>query len=204
MYKKKKAVRATILAALLLAVAVLPARATTFARLELPEMARLATKIVQARAVESHAEWNADRTSISTYTTFEVLDSLKGSIPGERIVVKQLGGKVGHLIMKVHGEPHFQPGDETILFLDDDAVEPTMGRIVGMAQGNYRIVRDGATQERFVVSTTEGASVFDPRTRSFSTLAERLRLEEFKQEVRELLGGEPGVPEGTPEPRNEK
>ena len=204
MNQKKNSLPAAILATLLLAVVVLPARATTFARLQLDEMAHLATKIVQARAVESHSEWNTDRTSIYTYTTFEVLDSLKGLTPGQRIVVKQFGGKVGHLIMKVHGEPFFQPGDETILFLYDDAVEPSTTRIVGMAQGNYRIVRDGATQERIVVSTTEGASVFDPRTRSFSLPAERLHLEEFKQKVRELLGGEPGVPERTPDERSEK
>ena len=191
------------LLAVLLALS-LPAQSTTFVRLSLEEMTGYATRIVEARALESHSEWNAEHTRIFTYTTFEVLDSLKGVSPGERVVVKQFGGKVGHLVMHVHGEPRFQPGDEAVLFLFDDSEEPGTARVVGMAQGNFRVERDRATGEKFVVSALEGANYFDPRTQMFSKPTERLPLEEFKQRVQGLIAPESAEPQGEATRRKEK
>lgn len=202
--KSSQVLRKSLLAIFVLAAAVLPARATTFARLSLDEMTRLATRIVEARAIESHSAWNAEHTTIFTYTTFVVLDSLKGASASEKITVKQFGGKVGHILMKVYGEPQFPPGEDAILFLYPDPQEPDTERIVGMAQGNFRVVVDRILGEKFAVSAMEGASFYDPRTGTFSVPAGRQPLQEFKQKVRKMVGAEDKTPEAAPEPRLEK
>lgn len=187
---KDFSVRCALALVCLLSAGSLTARATTLQRLSLEQMTSLSTRILHARAIESHSRWNEEHTQIFTYTTFEVLDSLTdGDLP-EQIVVKQFGGKVGHLIVEAHGEPLFRPGEESVLFLVRDRQEPETERIVGLAEGNYRVVRDRASQEKVVVSTTEGASYFNPRTQTFTKSTERLRLEELKERVRQLLSTE--------------
>lgn len=188
----------------LVCVACLSAQATTFVQLSLEQMTGYATRIVEARALESHSEWNAEHTRIFTYTTFEVLDSLKGEGTGERLVIKQLGGHVGHLVMHVDGEPQFRAGEEAVLFLAEDREEPARERIVGMAQGSYRVRREPGTNRGYVTRSPEGAVYFDPRRQSFTELSERLPLEEFKQRVRQILSGRPQPSPDSAAPRQEK
>jgi hypothetical protein len=159
------------------------AEATTLVRMELGELAGAASLIARVRCVSSASRW--DGGEIWTFTTFEVVETLKGSAAGQ-ITVRLIGGRVGHLLSKVEAVPRFQPGEETILFL-----EPTRAgelSVSGWAQGTFRIHRDPQSGRESVTQDTSGMGMFDPATREFRPGGVRnLPLEEFKQGVAAAL-----------------
>ena len=177
--------RRSILAATwlgLLALA-LTAQATTLVRMDLQELAAAASLVARVRCVSSESRWDGEE--IWTFTTFDVLETLKGSAP-EQITVRLIGGRVGHLISTVDGVPRFRPGEEAVLFL-----EPTRAgelSVTGWVQGTFRIQRDLHTGRESVTQDTSGLAVFDPATRQFRPGGVRnLPLEEFKQRVAAAL-----------------
>lgn len=127
---------ALLLACLTLAVA---AGATTIVPMSVDELTQAASTVVLAQAGESWSQWNPQHTIIFTYTRFTVATSLKGSA-ATQIVVKQPGGIVGSIGQVVPGVRHFQPGENTVLFLRPSTT-PGAHVIVGLMQGNFRVYR---------------------------------------------------------------
>ncbi len=64
--------------------------ATTVIPMDVDKLASVSTHIVEARAVQSVSQWNADHTLILTYTQFAVTRTLKGQAPAT-FMVRQLG-----------------------------------------------------------------------------------------------------------------
>src|ERR1700733_6721937 len=107
---------ASVLTSLLLTAICAPATtATTLARLSLAQMAHAAGSIVRVRCLSVSSQWEAG--TIWTFTEFQVLEHFKGAPPA-RIRVRMPGGRVGHVVATVEAAPKFQPGEETILFLE--------------------------------------------------------------------------------------
>jgi hypothetical protein len=104
------------------------------------DMTRAATDVVEARAVSSRAAWNEQHTLIYTYTTFQVTQVLKGG-PAQEIKVKQPGGTAGGYTQKVSGVHHAQNGEEALLFLRPSAAGDGTYVVVGLVQGNFRMIR---------------------------------------------------------------
>ncbi len=114
--------------------------ATTIIPMSVEELARHAEEVVEGQALESWSEWNAEHTLIHTYTRFQVARSLKGASPAV-LIVKQLGGTAGGYAQKVSGVRRFQVGEESLLFLRRSAAGDGTRVVVGLMQGNFRIVR---------------------------------------------------------------
>src|SRR5260370_36286767 len=89
-------------------------RPTTLARMSLDQLAA-ADAVARVRCVGAESRWEAD--GIWTRTTFDVLETLKGSLPG-RVVVRLPGGRVGHLTATVDATPKFAAGEEAYIFLE--------------------------------------------------------------------------------------
>jgi hypothetical protein len=119
--------------------------ATTVIPIPVEELSRRATLIVEARALNSRSEWNAQHTLIFTYTTFQVTSTLKGA-SAPQIIVRQIGGKVDHTVVRVAGVQQWTPGEESVLFLRPSAADAGVMAVVGLMQGDYRVARiNGAT-----------------------------------------------------------
>jgi hypothetical protein len=163
--------------ALWIVVLLLPAvRATTLARLSLEQLAAGSDAIARVRAVRAESRWEYG--SIWTITTFDVVETFKGSLPGQ-IAVRLPGGRVGHLISTVEGTPKFAPGNETVAFLQ----QSTAGgfTIAGWVQGNFRISRDARSGGEIVTQDSSAFAVFDAATRTFRVQGiRRLPIEEFR------------------------
>lgn len=114
--------------------------ATTVIPMSVEEMTRAATDVVEARAVSSRAAWNEQHTLIYTYTTFQVTQVLKGA-RAQEINVKQPGGTAGGYTQKVSGVHHAQIGEEALLFLRPSAAGDGTHVVVGLVQGNFRMIR---------------------------------------------------------------
>jgi len=155
----------------------LPAiRATTLERLSLAQLAAGSDAVARVRFLRAESRW--ENGSIWTVTTFEVVENLKGQLPGQ-IDVRLPGGRVGHLMSTVDGTPKFMPGNEAIVFLQ----RSTAGEftVAGWVQGSFRISRDPRTGGETVTQDSSAFAVFDAATRTFRTEGVRkMPMEEFR------------------------
>lgn len=151
-------------------------RATTLARLSLEQLAAGSDAVARVHAVRAESRW--DSGSIWTITTFDVVETFKGSLP-EQIAVRLPGGRVGHLTSTVEGTPKFAPGNEAVVFLQPS---PAGGfTIAGWVQGNFRISRDARSGGEIVTQDSSAFAVFDAATRTFRAQGiRRMPIEEFR------------------------
>ncbi|MCP8306549.1 MAG: matrixin family metalloprotease, partial [archaeon] len=77
--------------------------------------------IGDVESVESR--WNDDETLIYTYVRISVEDCLKGSLEGEEVTIKELGGEVGEIGLLVSNEPSFVKGEKAKVFLKREGTD---------------------------------------------------------------------------------
>jgi hypothetical protein len=138
------------------------ANGTTLARLRFDELAQQSTAVARLRCLGSEFLW--DRGELWTETRFEVLERNKGLLPGI-VTVRTIGGISGHLHSHVDAVPIFRAGEEVYLFLWQRPGEPY--RVLGWAQGTFRIARNAESGNETVTQDSAMAPIFDPRTRTF-------------------------------------
>jgi hypothetical protein len=169
-----------IFLSLLPALLFLPALgATTLARLSLDQLAAGSDAVARVRYARAVSRW--ENGSIWTVTTFEVVETMKGGLPGE-IAVRLPGGRVGHLAASVEGAPKFNPGDDAVVFLQRS---PAGGfTVAGWVEGTFRISRDPRTRGETVTQDSSAFAVFDAATRAFRTEGiRRMPVEEFRARI---------------------
>lgn len=177
--------RRNCLAGIVLAILLAPpaTRTTTLARMSLEELAAAADVVARVQCLGNESRWESGE--IWTFTLFDIVETIKGSVP-RLITVRLLGGQVGHLISTVDGVPHFQPGEEAILFLEGTRAGDFA--VTGWVQGTFRIRREAHTRRERVTQDSSAVAVFDPATRQFRAADIRnLPLEQFKQRLLQTL-----------------
>ena len=173
-----------------LALATGAAEATMTPRLTLEGMVERSERIVQGRCLRTWSEWDAGRQFIWTHSEIEVSESLKGG-PVTTVTISEPGGRVGDLEMRIEGMPHYQPGEEMVLFVYRTPIG--LWRARGLGQGKYRILADPASGRRRVRGDVSGVALAEPArpTAGRGTELRQLdgmQLEDFKSRLRELIG----------------
>ncbi|HYH00346.1 MAG TPA: hypothetical protein VD837_14530 [Terriglobales bacterium] len=172
-----------VLTFVLLALAMLgTTQATTIVPLSVEDLTRGASTIVRARATRAWSEWNPERTVIYTYTRFNVSQNLKG-LPSAAVVVKQAGGTKDGLKQRLFGVRHFQVGEEAVLFLRPSKAHDGTLVVVGLMQGNFRVLRSATGQvvvtngvpDVSAVTSTGQVSNFTGATLTLQQLESRVR-----------------------------
>lgn len=132
-----------LVAGLLLAAALWPpaAGATSVVPIAVPDLARAAEVVVLGTVRSTRAERDAGGKT-STAVEVKVLKTLKGTHPPGSVIVRQLGGLVAGGGSIVAGAPTFSPGECVLLFLRREGGDL---RLVGEAQGKFRVGRDQGT-----------------------------------------------------------
>ena len=154
-------------------------QATTLARLSLDELAAASEAVARVRCTTTESRW--ENGSIWTVTTLDVVETLKGNLPG-RIQVRLPGGRVGHLTASVDGAPRLAAGAEAIVFLEKSLAGGFT--VAGWVEGTFRISRDLRTQAEIVTQDSSAFAVFDTTTRAFRAEGvRRMPLEEFRSRV---------------------
>jgi hypothetical protein len=158
----------------------LPAiRATTLARLSLDQLAAESDAVARVRCAGAESRW--ENGSIWTVTTFDVMETMKGALPGE-ITVRLPGGRAGHLTALVDGTPKFSPGAEAVVFLERSRAGGYT--VAGWVEGTFRILRDPQTGSETVTQDSSAFAVFDTVTRTFRTEGIRhMPMEEFRARI---------------------
>ena len=149
-------------------------------QMDLKSLVAGADTIIQGRAEAVYSQWDSDRRVIYTYISIGVDEILKGE-SRRSLLIKQLGGTVGSLVMTVSGMPGFEVGAGVIVFLEDSG-NGTF-QIVGLNQGKYVIAEDSA------ISNISGVDLLNPKTGLLSgaSVVNKVPLEEFKDKIRELV-----------------
>jgi hypothetical protein len=126
-------------AALILAAAVTSAMVVP---LQLSDIVAQSDLIVHGKVVGLESNWTADRSTIQTDVTLQVLDVVVSRLDvQEQVTFRVEGGRVGEQEVRTSVDPDFEEGDEGIFFLqlDADLLHPTL---VGRSQG-YLPIKDG-------------------------------------------------------------
>jgi hypothetical protein len=181
----------SLLGALAIMAAALPASSTTVTAPTFDELVRRSELVIVARVVATRSAWVDSRSgrSIVTDVTVSIEQTLKGPTYAERSL-EFLGGTVGEDTLRVDGMPEFHVGDRAVLFLNE-AGRPA-SPVVGFMYGWFRIVQDSATgvdmirthDGRPLVSTED---VGNPRPAPRVAPARTLSLFDFSREIVEKV-----------------
>lgn len=149
-----------------------------------------ARAILRGKVVAIESSFDEQSSRIYTYITVKVREVLKGQIAERRIVLKELGGKVGDKISVIYGNPNFKKGEKVLLYLDtwtDGSL-----RTYQMFLGKFNIVKDPITGKEVAVrsSPDENTAVLKQQLHGHSApgrSTERQGLSRYIRMVRNRL-----------------
>ena len=121
---------------------------TVLKKMGAKEMTDHSNAIVVGKVKSLRSQWGNDGTKIYTYITVSVEKCIKGTLQSSEITIRQLGGEVGGIGLKVVGAPEYKEGEEILTFLE--GCESDGFQCVGMAQGKYTIKTDDVTKKKML------------------------------------------------------
>src|SRR5436305_73953 len=117
--------------------------ATTVIPMSIEELTAAATHVVRGHVIESWSAWDTSHRLIYTYTRFQMDKPLKGTAPSV-VLVKQLGGTVGDMTLRVAGVHPWSNGESAVLFLRPSQEQDGTFSVVGLMQGDFRVRRSAS------------------------------------------------------------
>lgn len=183
---------------LALAVAAIPAGASTFLFVPQEDLVEQAESVVQGRVIDVQSFWNRQGTAILTEATVEVEDAVLGKVPSHVRLIT-FGGEVGGYRIDAHGFPTFAKGERLMVFLEPArAGEDGAHRVLGYRQGQFRIRKNKDGQEIAVpawegergarVLKADGTEAEAPRPMGLGVLKRQIR--ETAERAGRTVGGE--------------
>lgn len=164
--------------ALTVALAVPAAEASMATAAPFEEKVDNATSIIEGRCLKNESRWDPSGRWILTYSTFKVLNTLKGGAAQEVTLVVP-GGSVGGVHQSSVGLPAFSEGSENVLFIRNSKAGPT---VLYFDQGAYNVTTNERGEK--VVAPVASDVVHIDAQRGVAVPAEGPRsLSEFKGEV---------------------
>ena len=119
-----------------LAMAPRAARATVMVKLAQEELVTQSDLVVRVVAGPQTTRWNEDDKRILTLTRLSVREYLKGTGPSE-LTLRQFGGTLQGMTLRVPGDAHLRPGEEAVVFLRRGV---GVVYLTAMAQSVYEVV----------------------------------------------------------------
>jgi len=127
----------------------LPAAATVVIAQTLEELTRFAPLVVRARVGQVQSMWNEPHTAIETWAELQPTEVLKGrATVGGTLMVRNPGGVVGPIGAHVSGAPHFEPGEDTLLFLEPAADARGVWLVAALSAGKITFTPNALGQLR--------------------------------------------------------
>ncbi len=118
---------------------------TTMYRFSLSELTYVADLIVEAEVEASVPEKAPGEVYIKTVSTLRLTRVVKGELlEGDRILVREWGGRLDGESTHVASAPVYAPGERVLVFLERERLSP-MWRTVGMTQGKITLVEEPDT-----------------------------------------------------------
>jgi hypothetical protein len=102
--------------------------------------------IVTGKVIEQKAQWNTDKTMISTMVTLQVDESLKGSVSGNKITLTHPGGEVGSVGEYYSHIPKFTNDEMVLVFLKKHNDQNY--RVFEGESGKFTLIEDDISGEK--------------------------------------------------------
>lgn len=177
-------------ATVLLAVSAL-AGASTLLRVSVDELTQRAEFVFEGEVVSVQAQRSGARGMISTFVTFNVIDTIKGSASVESIELKFLGGNLEGERLEVNGSRIPELGERGVYFVESltqDLINP----LLGWSQGQYLIQTEDGVEQVTSVNARPIVSVAAPS----AATAEASGPTTARSAARLRVAAEPTVAEG--------
>ena len=162
----------------------LPIRAATQRTIKLDGLVEKAEVIFIGKAVKQESAWNIEHTRIYTRTTFRVDEYLKGDA-GDLLTIETPGGVAEGVGMLVPGVPLFRLQGKNLIFATPGPRTGTH-RVLGWAQGRFRIRRDAKTGRETLSRSLKHVSLLGPKDETRKSLREIRHLGEMKEAIRSM------------------
>src|SRR2546430_1031816 len=117
--------------------------ATTVIPMSIEELTAAATHVVRGHVIESWSSWDTSLPLIYSYPRFKIDKPLKGTAPSV-VLLKQLGGTVGDMTLRVAGVHPWSNGESAVLFLRPSQEQDGTFSVVGLMQGDFRLRRSAS------------------------------------------------------------
>jgi hypothetical protein len=140
----------------------LQASATTVLPMSLQQMTASAELIFYGTATSNEVRLDASSGRVATFTTFDVIDVIKGTV-GDMLTIKQVGGQLADSRFRqiIHGVPRFSVGAEYVVFLPA-ASSLGFSSPIGLSQGRFSVVQHNG--ERVVSNGRPVAAMLEATT----------------------------------------
>lgn len=152
--RQTTAIERASIALLILLASALPAAAWRVRPHGLDELTARANRIFAGRCTDVTVRHDAALETRVTQVTFAVERAVKGAV-GPKVVIRLLGTPQGSPLGPM---PRFTPGDEVVLFLDEDSAAGLTSP-VGQELGVFAIVRDKSGR-RLAINRAHDESLF--------------------------------------------
>jgi hypothetical protein len=174
--------RTALAIAAVMALAPVTAEATIARAVKFDDKVENAATIVVGRCVAQKSEWDSSRQRILTWSTFKVEKTLKG-MPAQEITLVTAGGTVGDIAQDYVGVPRFDEGDDSVVFVRNTKVGPT---VLYLEQGAYDVETD-ARGQRVVRPMVSNAVLVDPVSKAAVAPEGVQTLAAFEDSIRETV-----------------
>lgn len=159
---------------------------TVLRKMGAKELTNRSNVVVVGKVKSIRTQWSDDGTKIYTYITVSVEKCVKGNLPpSSEITIKQLGGEVGGIGLKVVGAPEYGEGEDVLTFLEGN--ESNYFQCVGMTQGKYTIKTDDVTKKKILIREIDR---FDGRRsdlRAPEEVEKKLFLDDFVNQIKTIV-----------------
>lgn len=162
------------------------AHATSIAPLTVGQMTDASTWIVRGTIVETWTDLDANG-RVWSHARVQVAETFKGFDSPAFVVIDQIGGQYGSVVVDVGGTAGMTPTEDILAFLYQD---PETGRVglVGKFRGKYAIRRAPGETRSYVRHTAIPSSGrYDGRFLTHPPPERRLYLEDILAQVRDQL-----------------
>jgi len=158
----------------------------------LAERIGAAPLIVEGEAGRGYVSWDgADPSSISTFTPLTVTRVLKGTLGGDRVLLRQPGGETGGASRVEPLAAQFEPGERAIVFLGRRDPGDGSYDIEGGALGTYREMPDAHGVPAVAVRLGVDAATYSSKEKAPGTLLGQVAVETFAQLAAGASAGRP-------------
>lgn len=127
-------------------------------KVDLQDLSKDADLIITGKVSQQISSWNEDKSRIYTIATIQVEDYIKGSVTGNSVSVKYLGGEVGDVGETYSHVPTFNNDEEVLIFLKKNDSSSDYTVLYG-EEGKLSLVNDSKTGELVTSSNVRVSSL---------------------------------------------
>ena len=163
----------------------IPTGATTVIIPSDDEMIIGARAIVKGEIEGTFSRFDPQRGMVFTYITLNVIETWKGSLPAQQVVIKLPGGVSGEFGTLIYGTPDFVRGESVLLYLDTWADGSL--KVHQSFLGKFNVIEDKVQGTTTILRAGFDSGVTVLGRSPLGTITDKMPLNSYGQMIREKI-----------------